>query len=75
MHIITENKNKQYSHRQVNQNSNRLFMDGKYLIMIVNNPELLGKSCHPHDWMFEYRKPRNEELKLVNHRSEEVKYR
>ena len=51
-HII-EYKNKQYSHGQVNQNSNRLLMDNGSLIMIVNNPKLVQKSCHPHGWTFD----------------------
>ena len=28
-------------------------MDSGSLIMIVNNPKFLGKSCHPHDWAFD----------------------
>ena len=48
----TENKNKQYSHGQVNQNSTGLLMDSGSLIMIVNNPKLLRKSLHPYDWTF-----------------------
>lgn len=71
---ITENKIKQYSHRQFNQNSKGLLMDSGSLIMIVNNPKLLGKSYHPHDLMFKYEKPRSEELWQRKPRSEEFKW-
>ena len=47
----TVNKKKQYSHGQVNRNSKGLLMDSGSSIMIVNNPELVRKGCHPHDWM------------------------
>ena len=55
----TGNKKKQYSYGQVNQNSKGLLMDSGSLIMIVNNPELVGKGCHLHDWMLKYRKHRS----------------
>ena len=48
---ITENNNKQYNHREVHHNS--LLMNSRSLIMLVINPELVEKSCHPHDWTFD----------------------
>ena len=69
----TENENKQYSHRQVHCSSNGLLMDSECLIIILNNHKRLGKSYYPHDWTFDYRIPRDKELKQRKSRSEEFK--